>query len=225
LHRFWRLVLRIVLSFVVYSITMQITGAVANTLAQLFAKGGAPDLWRILHRHAFGRSVVIGFLAGLIPLEFLISASGYFRSTLPDFFRRLDLENAKKWIVVLVSPVALIALAHWISDWFAMSSKTASVLKGGSPLHFSQLFDGFFSDNCKYVTDMRIGLWGDDFGYQCMVHVLQISIVLVSAAYSLAQWVKRRFPKHVAVAYPKASNGAVADEATQNPMDERDRTQ
>ena len=208
----WRLTLRIVLCFLVYIVSLWIIGEAANAVAYLMEKGGSPELWRILHQHPFGRSIAVGFVAGLIPLRFLFSVSGFFRSDIPEFFRRLDLEKMKQWIVLLVSPVAVADLTQWISNWFAMHSKTVTALQEGSSMHLSQIFDGFFSDNCRNISDIRIDLWSDNFAYQCMLHVTQVSIFLTAVAYSLAPWVKQQLLKQVAIDHPAPLDSSSEEE-------------
>jgi len=73
----WRFILKIVLSFVIYNVTVSIINSVANGMALLLVKVGSADLWRIQHQHLSGKWIAIGFLAGLIPLEFLFSVSGW----------------------------------------------------------------------------------------------------------------------------------------------------
>jgi hypothetical protein len=208
----WRLILRIVLSFVIYNITVSIIGNVANGVALLLAKGGSPNLWNILHQHPSGKWIAVGFLAGLIPLQFLFSVLGFFRSNLPEYLSGLGLEKMKRWIVVLASPVAIAALAQWVSDWFTMRSKSVTVLSGNRSLHLSRMFEGFFSTSCRNVSDIRLGLWTDNFTYQCMVHVTQLTIFLAAAAYSLAPWVRQQFFKNVAIDHPVPLNSTLEED-------------
>jgi len=191
----WRFILKIVLSFVIYNVTVSIINGVANGVALILTKAGSPDLWRILHEHLFWKWIAIGFTAGLIPLQFLFSVSGFFRSSFPEFLGGLGLEKMKRWIVVLASPVALSALMQWISDWFTMRSKSATVLTGGPSADISKMFEGFLSVSCGNVADIRLELWGDNLPYQCAVHVMKLMIFFSAAAYSLAPWVRLQFLK------------------------------
>jgi hypothetical protein len=197
-----RLILRIVLSFVIYNITLFVTRSLVNAAAFLLVKGGSPELWIFLHQHLLGKSIAIGFLAGLIPIEFLFSVSGFFRSNFSQYLRGLDLEKMKRWIIVLTSPVAIVALGMWISDWFTLRSNLTSVLTEGPSLPISRMFEGFFSASCGNVSDIRLELWGDNFAYRCMVHALELSIICSAAAYSLAPWVRQQLLTRVAIDHP-----------------------
>ena len=210
----WRGILQVAISFVIYLLSVWIVSSTADTLANLMAKIGSPELWVFLRQHFLGQSIAVGFLAGLIPLRLFLSVSGYFRPDVPEFFKKLDLEEMKRWIVVLVSPIAFLVLAQWMHDWSAMRSRTASVQDGLS-MHFSEMVEAFFSGNCKDPSDIRIDLWVDSFSYQCMVHVLQVSVFLQAAAYSLAPWARQQFLKSVANDNPESMECALVDGETQ----------
>ena len=221
----WRLILRIVLTFVIYNITVSIVSNLANGAALLLAKSGSPDFWMILHQYPMGKWIALGFLAGLIPLQFLFSVSGFLRSHLPECFNGLALEKMKRWMVVLASPVAIIALVQWISDWLGMRSKSATVLTGNPPMHLSKMFEGFFSSNCRAVSDIRHSLWTDDFSHQCMIHVLELTIFFTAAAYSVAPWVRERFLRSVAIDHPMPPGGASEKIEMQNSISGNDQNQ
>lgn len=186
----WRPILKIVMSFVIYNITVSVVNNLVNGAAFLLAKGGAPDLWRILHQHLAWKWIGVGFVAGFIPLQFLFSMFGFFRANLPSYFGGLALEKMKRWIVVLASPVAIVALLKWMEDWYAMRSQSSTALSRSSSMHLSRMFEGFFSTGCRDVSDLRLSLWVDNFTYQCALHVLQLTIFLSAAAYSVAPWVR-----------------------------------
>jgi hypothetical protein len=83
-----------------------------------------------------------------------------------------------------------LALLQWVIDWNAMHSKGVTVLQESSSMPISAIFEGFFSTNCRNVSDVRVDLWTDNFRYQCAIHVMQISIFLTAAAYSLAPFAR-----------------------------------
>jgi len=129
-------------------------------------------------------------LAGLIPLEVWLSVSGFFSVNIPEFLRKLDLERMKVWIVALYSPIMILALLNWLIDWYAIYSKRVTVLAEGSPVPISTIFDGFFSTNCRNVSDSRLDLWSDNFLLHCTIHVRLISAFLMTAGYSLAPLIR-----------------------------------
>jgi hypothetical protein len=221
-----KIALKLVLSILVYSVSVTTVRGLANAIAYLMAKGGSADLWRILHEHPLGRSICLGFLAGLIPLQSLLAASGFFRQDIPDFLKKLDLEGMKRYVVILASPAAVVALWQWVSDWLAMHSKHVTVFQESSTINLSRMFEGFFSENCRNVSDLRLDLWSDNFPMQCVVHVVQISIFLTAAAYSLAPWVRDHFPKYVAVGQPAETDcSTLAEGEVHTSVNGDDRTQ
>jgi len=131
-------------------------------------------------------------LAGLIPLEVWLSVSGFFSVNIPEFLRKLDLERMKVWIVALYSPIMILALLNWLIDWYAIYSKRVTVLAEGSPVPISTIFDGFFSTNCRNVSDSRLDLWSDNFLFHCTIHIQLISAFLMAAGYSLAPVIRAR---------------------------------
>jgi hypothetical protein len=156
------------------------------------SKAGSPELWDVLHQHPFGRGIVTGLLAGLIPLEFWLSVSGFFSAEIPEFLKRLDLERMKVWIAAIYSPIMILALLTWLIDWYAIYSKRVTVLAGGSSVPISTIFDGFFSTNCRNVSDSRLDLWSDNFLFHCTIHIQLISAFLMAAGYSLAPVIRAR---------------------------------
>jgi hypothetical protein len=68
-----------------------------------------------------------------------------------------------------------------------MHSKRVTVFQETSSVPpISTIFEGFFSTNCRNVSDVRLDLWGDNFLFRCTIHVLLISAFLTTAGYSLA---------------------------------------
>jgi hypothetical protein len=147
---------------------------------------GSPELWLAIHQHPFGRGFLQGLLAGLIPLEVWLSISGFFSADIPEFLKKLDLERMKIWVAAIYSPILILALLDWLVDWYAIYSKRVTVLSEGSSLPISTIFDGFFSTNCRNVSDSRLDLWSDNFLFHCTIHIQLISAFLMAAGYSLA---------------------------------------
>jgi hypothetical protein len=148
---------------------------------------GSPELWVALHQHPFGRGFLQGLLAGLIPLEVWLSISGFFSADIPEFLKKMDLERMKIWVVAIFSPIMVMVLFTWLMDWYATHSKRVTVLQESSSLPpISTLFEGFFSTNCRNVSDIRLDLWGDNFLFHCAIHIQLISVFLMTAGYSLA---------------------------------------
>jgi len=198
----WRFILRIVLIFVIYNVTIDAVSALADGMALFLARSGSPEPWRILHRYLFWKWIAVGFLAGLVPLEFLFSAARLFKSRILGYLNGLGLEGMKRWVVVLCSPVVIMGLLDWAHDLFALRSRLANGLTNSPSMQVSRMFEGFFSTSCRNVSDFRLELWGDNFGYRCAVHVLQLTIFFTGAAYSLAPWVRKQFLKRVAIHHP-----------------------
>lgn len=166
-----RLISRIVLGLFIYFTSVFVLGRSFDGVANFLAKIGAPDLRVALHQHPFGRGLLIGLLAGLVPLEFWLSVSGFFRADVPQFLKNLDLEQMKKWAIVFFSPFMIMALLEWAVDWHAMHSKQLTVLSESSSMPISTIFEGFFATNCRNVSDVRLDLWSDNFQFHCSLHM------------------------------------------------------
>jgi hypothetical protein len=187
------LVIRIVFALLIFNTSAWLIRRMANVVAYFLAKGGTPDLWNLLRDHPFGTSIAIGVLAGLIPLEIWLAISGLVRAEVPELLRKLDLDQMKRWTVVLYSPVFAMTLFSWVHDWFAMRSKFQSVLQANSPMPISRMFEGFFASNCRDVYDNRLNLWTDNFAFQCTLHTMMISTLLMTAGYSMAPFLRSGF--------------------------------
>ena len=144
----------------------------------------------VLRQHPFSSGVLIGLVSGLIPLDFWLSVSGFFRADILEFLKKLDLEEMKKWVFVIFSPFMIMTVLDWVIDWHAMHSRQLTVLSNSSSMPISTMFDGFFSTNCRNVSDVRLDIWTNNFDYQCSVHILWVSSLLTAAGYSLAPWIR-----------------------------------
>jgi hypothetical protein len=193
-----RLALRIVLCLVIYFNSVWIIQKTLNAAAYLTAKSGADGLWQAVHEYPFASSLAVGFIAGLIPLQFWVSVSGFFSSDLPEFLKKLELEKMKRWVVVLLSPVFLMAIGGWIIDWETMHSEKVSVLAGSLSAPISSIFEGFLSETCKNVSDVRLDIWPDNFWFRCMLHIQLVSVCLITAGYSLAPWFRQGISRDLA---------------------------
>src|SRR5580658_6937584 len=140
-HSMRRLISRVVLCLFVYFISVFVLGRTFDAVANLLAKAGSPELWTVLHQHPFGRGILIGLLAGLMPLDFWLSVSGFFSADISEFLRKLELEQMKKWVVVLFSPFMVAVLGEWIIDWHKMHSKQLTVLSKSSSMPISTIFE------------------------------------------------------------------------------------
>jgi hypothetical protein len=69
-----------------------------------------------------------------------------------------------------------------------------TILQDSTAMPVWRMFDGFFSESCRNVSDNRLDLWNDNFRMQCNVHVLTISMLLMAAGYSLAPLIRSRIP-------------------------------
>jgi hypothetical protein len=181
-----RLFLRVIVCVFVYNTSVWALGRTASALAYLLAKAGSPELWEVLHQYPFGRAILTGLLAGFIPLEVWLSVSGFFNADIPQFLKKLDLERMKIWIIAIYSPIMILALLNWLIDWNAMHSRGVTVLHESSSVPISEIFEGFFSTNCRNVSDARLNLWSDNFLFHCTIHIQLISVFLMAAGYSLA---------------------------------------
>lgn len=181
-----RLFLRVIVCVFIYTTSVWALGRTAVALAYLLSIAGSPELWVALHQHPFGRGFLQGLLAGLIPLEVWLSVSGFFSADIPEFLRKLDLERMKVWIAAIYSPIMILALLTWLIDWYAIYSKRVTVLAESSSVSISTIFEGFFSTNCRNVSDTRLDMWSDNFLLHCTIHIQLISAFLMAAGYSLA---------------------------------------
>src|ERR1035437_2773781 len=91
-----------------YSISIYVVGRLADVLAYLLAKSGSTDLWQMLHEHIFARALLVGLLAGLVPLQTWIAAVGVFNPKHKILLKRLNPDRLKPWVFVYLSPVIVI---------------------------------------------------------------------------------------------------------------------
>jgi hypothetical protein len=190
-----RLIVRVLLSLLIYNTSAWLVGRTARVVAYLLGDWGAPDAWKVFQGFLFTRSIAIGILAGLVPLQLWLTVSGLVRAEVPEFLKKLELEQMKPWIVVMYSPILALTLWVWLIDWSAMRSRGLGVLQTSSSVPIWQMFDGFFESNCQNVIDNRLSLWTDNFAYQCSIHVLWVSSFMIAVGYSFAPLIRSRFPK------------------------------
>jgi len=100
----------------------------------------------------------------------------------------------------MISPIMVLAVVQWLVSWTAMYSKQVTVLGGASPMPYGSIFDDFFSTDCRDASDARIDLWGNDFFYQCSVHIRLIAAFLTAVGYSLAPAIAAQIPHDPSVA-------------------------
>jgi hypothetical protein len=193
-HSIPRLTVRALFAVFIFNSSAWLVGRTVYVAEYLLAEVGAPEWWRILHAHPFGRSIAVGILAALIPLQLWLTLSGFIRASVPEFLEKLQLDRMKPWVVVLYSPIFAVALVGWIVAWFAMRARTMTILQDSTAMPVWRMFDGFFSESCRNVSDNRLDLWNDNFRMQCNVHVLTISMLLMAAGYSLAPLIRSRIP-------------------------------
>jgi hypothetical protein len=207
-----RLIVRVVFSLLVYNTSVWLVGRTANAAAYLLAKAGTPELWDLFHGHPFAKSMGIGIIAGLIPFQLWLTLSGFIRVEVPEFLRKLELDQMKLWIILFYSPILVMALVEWVVDWFAMHSRTLSVLQDSSSMPIWRMFDTFFATSCRNIFDIRLDLWTDNFAYQCAIHVLMISAFLMATGYSIAPSLRSQLLRRVWVEHP-ATVEVAQDEA------------
>jgi len=203
-----RLVVRVVLALFIYNSSVWLIGKLTFAVSYLLAKSGAPELWSLLAEHPFAKSIAVGIGAGLIPFELWLTLSGLIRAEVPKFLRELELDQLKRWLVVIYSPVLALAALAWVHDWSEMNSKNRSVFQFSSPMPVSHMFDGFFATNCGIVYDNRLSLWPDNFYFHCSFHVLMISTFLMAAGYSLTPSIISALPSRGDNAPPVTGNVA-----------------
>ncbi len=92
----------------------------------------------------------------------------------------------KIWVAAIYSPIMIMVLLTWLIDWYAMHSKRVTVLQDSSSVPIPTIFEGFFSTNCKNVSDSRLDLWSDNFLFHCTIHIQLIAAYLTTVGYSLA---------------------------------------
>jgi hypothetical protein len=215
-----RLIFRVVFGLLVYFTSVWTIGRVVSGLAYVTSISGAPGLWQILHQHPYGRSIAVGLVAGSIPFQLWLSVSGHFSSNLPEFFRKLELDSMKRWVVLLISPIMVLALVHWIVSWSDMHSRQVTVLSGDSSMPYWSIFDGFFSTECRNASDARLDVWGENFMYQCLVHVQLIAAFLTAVGYSLAPWISAHIPRNSMATDPGPIDELPGESASESKMTE-----
>jgi hypothetical protein len=184
------------------------------------SKAGSPELWEVLHQHPFGRAIFTGLLAGLIPLEVWLSVSGFFSADIPEFLKKLDLERIKIWVAALYSPIMILALLSWLVDWHAMHSKRATVLAEAPSVPISTIFEGFFSTNCRNVSDVRLDLWSDNFLFHCTIRIQLISAFLMAAGYSVAPIIRASLQPTQMTDHDESATGSAEEADPESKMAE-----
>jgi hypothetical protein len=198
-----RRAIQIALSLFIYFSTVWIAGRCIDGLAYLTARLGASGLYGAVHQYPFHRALFVGLIAGLIPLQVLAAASGFLKGELPESLKKLELEGMKRWVVVLVSPILLMELMRWLTDWEEMRTRTASVLPGSTSAPNYRAFEGFLTTNCLNVIDVRLDIWPDNFWYRCTIHVLTLSAFFTAVGYSIAPWLRKHILPDIG---PEAAN-------------------
>lgn len=176
---------RFLLYVLFYCVSIEVVGRTANGFAYLLAKIGSPELWQALHLHLFVRALVVGLLAGLVPLQTWIATTGILNPRDVRVIRRLNPDRLKPWTCLFLSPVFLLAVGNWVLQWFDNSSGYASVFRTTSPYRLSELFKGFLSTDCSSTGGSAM-FWGDAYALRCQVHAQLIAIWLIAVGYSLA---------------------------------------
>jgi hypothetical protein len=174
-----------------YGTSIWVVGGIANGLSTLMAKIGSPELWKMLHEHLFVRALMVGLIAGLVPLRIWIAAAGIFNRKFERGLKRINPDLLKPWVFMFLSPVIVIAFLRWTFQWFENGSQYSSVLQTTSPYQLSEFFKGFFSTNCSNASESNV-FWRDGYGLSCMVHVQLIVIWMIAIGYSLAPAVRKK---------------------------------
>jgi hypothetical protein len=215
---------RFLLCIFFYSISIYVIGRLADVLAFLFAKSGSPDLWQMLHEHIFVRALLVGLLAGLVPLQTWIAATGVFNPKHVIFLKRLNPDRLKPWVFVFLSPVIVFALLRWAMQWYENSSRNSSVLQATSPYRFSEFFNGFFSTDCSIVSESNM-FWRDGYGFSCLVHRQLIAIWLIAIGYSLAPAVRKRVMPLFNMDHPDPIDEPSTENITESTITEKTESQ
>ena len=207
-----------------YSISIYVVGRLADVLAYLLAKSGSTDLWQMLHEHIFARALLVGLLAGLVPLQTWIAAVGVFNPKHKILLKRLNPDRLKPWVFVYLSPVIVIALLRWAFQWYENRSQYSSVLQTTSPYRFSEFFNGFFSTDCSNAAESAV-FWRDQYGLSCMVHRQLIAIWLIAIGYSLAPAVRKRVIPLFNMDHPHSIDEPSTENITESTITEKTDTQ
>lgn len=215
---------RFLLCIFFYSISIFAVGRLAEVLAYLLAKSGSLDLWQMLHEHIFVRALLVGLLAGLVPLQAWIAAIGVFNPTHEILLKRLNPDRLKSWVFVFLSPVIVIALLRWAFQWYENRSQYSSVLQTTSPYRFSEFFNGFFSTDCSNAAESAV-FWRDQYGLSCMVHRQLIAIWLIAIGYSLAPMVSKRVIPLFNMDHPHPIHEPSTENITESTITEKTDTQ
>jgi hypothetical protein len=215
---------RFLLCIFFYSISIFAVGRLAEVLAYLLAKSGSPDLWQMLHEHIFVRALLVGLLAGLVPLQAWIAAMGVFNPKHEILLKRLNPDRLKSWVFVFFSPVIVIALLRWAFQWYENRSQYSSVLQTTSPYRFSEFFNGFFSTDCSNAAESAV-FWRDQYGLSCMVHRQLIAIWLIAIGYSLAPIVSKRVIPLFNMDHPHPIDEPSTENITESTITEKTDTQ
>jgi hypothetical protein len=207
-----RWISRFLLCIFFYSVSIYVVGRLADVLAYLLAKSGSTDLWQMLHEHIFARALLVGLLAGLVPLQIWIAAAGIFNRKFAVMLKRINPDRLKPWVFVFFSPLMILALISWAINWFDLHSRHSSVLQTTSPYPMSEFFHGFLSTNCSSAADWRVDLWGARYAFSCMIHVQLISTWVITIGYSLAPLVR----KHVFPMFTMEHPAPIEEPPTEN---------
>ena len=197
---------RAVICVFIYFLLVRLINGLITALAFITTKAGSSDFSVALHRHPFARALVVGVIAGLVPMRFWLAVSGVFNSNIENYLRNLKTESMKPWIWAFFSPVFVLDLLGWVGIWFEMNGRSTTVLQITSSYRLSDLVSGYFSTDCSGAGYWPLESWEMKTSFRCIFHVQMLSLVFLSVGYSIAPLLSRKFLAIVAEQPPQTDH-------------------
>lgn len=173
-----RRIFSIFLCLLQYWITVLVTSQLIRAVAHLLLKAGALEPWIWFNSHPILRGLLVGILAGLMPIGTILGALGRFRRFDVDFLENLDTEKPKRWFWLIFSPLLFVDLIHWRN----LQIHNSSVFAEGSPYSIRSLVNYFLSTtDCGHVMD-----WSSAMEFECFERPVLHWLLATSIGFSLA---------------------------------------
>jgi hypothetical protein len=218
LVKFW--VPKVVVCCFIYFLSVRVIGDLVNGLAFLSAKSGSVELWQTIHQHSFARSILVGLIAGSIPMNVWLAISGSINSKFEDSLHRLRTEKLKPWLWVVFRPFILVAPLQWTSIWYEANHRNASVLSPTSRIHLSEFVRGFLTTDCSANGGWPMEPWETATSFRCRLNIQIVSLWLLAAGNSAVP-IMGRTARSLSIERRAEPDDAGSEKANENTMEEK----
>jgi hypothetical protein len=162
--------------------SMFMSGLILASIVHLSLRMGFLPLRQWIRDHDLFTMFLLGALAGLPVLGSRFTGRGWFRSKSGHTYEGFKLENIKRWMWLLISPVLLLGIVAWI--------ETRGGMGGLSGATSSKVYHELLMPDCSSGGLLRYR--GDT---TCSMNLLTVGTWLASVGYSLAPIIRSRGAK------------------------------